>query len=129
MRFCTIVWLTLTGFVCAGPALALTISNLDPKPHTVTVTAGGKSEKLTVESGKEAEAACAGGCTVKLNGDTYQLKGNEAVSIEDSAIFIDSSPDAFVEGLPDIDPDTVPDEPVEEEDVDDEDLEDTDQTE
>jgi hypothetical protein len=45
------------------------------------------------------------------------LKGGEAISIEDGAVFIDSSPDAFVENLPSIDPDTVPDEPAEEEDT------------
>ncbi len=126
MRFHSIAWLAFMGLVYAGPALALTITNIDPKPHTVSVTAGGKTDKLTIEPNKETEAPCEGGCTVKLDGgDTYQLKGGEAVSIDDGAIFIDSSPDAFVEGLPSIDPDTVPDQPEEEEDTGEEDTEDT----
>jgi hypothetical protein len=116
MRLTSVAWLGLFGLLSAGPAFALTISNIDPKAHTVTVTEGGKASKLTIESNKDAEAPCSGGCKVKLeNGEEYQLKGNEAVSIEAGAIFIDSSPDADVEDLPNIDPDTVPDKPVEEE--------------
>jgi hypothetical protein len=118
MRFNTIAWLGLAGLVYSGPALALTITNIDPKPHTVTVTAGGKDNKITIEAQQASEAPCEGGCSVKLeNGEVYQLKGGETISIEDGAIFVDSSPDAFVENPPSIDPDTVPDEPEEEEDT------------
>ncbi len=127
MRYASIAWLTLVSLVHAGPALALTISNIDAKAHDVTVTAGGKDTKLTIDPKQQAEAACAGGCTVKLDsGEQYQFKGEESVSIEEGAMFIDSSPDAFVEGLPAMDPDNMPDEPEEEENVEDE-TEDADQ--
>jgi hypothetical protein len=124
MRFISVASIGLSGLVYAGPVFALTISNIDPKAHTVTVTEGGKASKLTIESNKDAEAPCSDGCKVKLeNGEEYQLKGNEAVSIESGAIFVDSSPDANVEDLPSIDPDTVPDKPAEEEDTGEEDSE------
>ena len=116
MRLTNVAWLGLFSLLSAGPALALTISNIDPKAHTVTVTEGGKANTLTILSKTNAEAPCAGGCKVKLDhGEEYQWKGNEAVSIEAGAIFIDSSPDADVVDLPNIDPDIVPDKPVEEE--------------
>jgi hypothetical protein len=127
MRFTTVAWLGVFGLVQMGPAFALTISNIDPKTHTVTVTEGGKANKLTIDSKKEVEAPCAGGCKVKLdNGEEYQLKGGESVSIEDSAVFVDSSPDAYVEDLPNLDPDNVPDEPQEEDNSGDDDSDDAD---
>ena len=129
MRLISIAWLGFLGLVFAGPAFALTISNIDPAAHIVTVTAGGEAKTLTIEPAKEVEAPCSGGCKVKLDsGEEYQLKGGESVSIEDSAIFVDSSPDAYVEDIPGIDPDTVPDEPAEEDDgsADDQDDADTD---
>jgi hypothetical protein len=95
--------------LCTAPAQALTISNIDPKPHKVTVIAGGSSNELTVEPEKQVDAACSGGCKVKLeNGDEYELKGGETVSIEDGALFVDHSPDADIKDIPDIDPDAPP---------------------
>ena len=74
----------------SGPALALTISNIDPKAHTVTVTAGSDSKDLTIEPAKDVDAHCASGCKVKLeNGEEYELGGEESVSIEGGVIFID----------------------------------------
>jgi len=101
----------LVSFV-AVPAEALTISNADPDPHTVTVTIGADSKDLTVAPEQQVDAPCADGCKVKLeNGEEYDLKGSEAVSIEDGVIFVDSSPDANDEDLPDIDPDAPAAEP------------------
>ncbi len=40
MRVFGIAALSALGLLYAGEAQALTISNLDAKPHTVTVTAG-----------------------------------------------------------------------------------------
>lgn len=127
MKYASVAWLGVFSLVHAGPAFALTISNIDAKAHTVTVTEGGKANKLTIDSKKEAEAPCANGCKVKLeNGEEYQLKGGEDVSIEDNAIFIDSSPDAYVEDLPNLDPDNVPDEPQEDDNSGDDDNDDSD---
>lgn len=106
----------LCGLFPASPALALTISNLDAEPHTVSVTAGDKTEQVKVEAQQTAEPACQGGCKVKLeNDEEYQLKGSEKVSIDGGAIFIDSSPDSDVKDLPDIDPDAVREEPEDDE--------------
>jgi hypothetical protein len=93
----------------SGPARALTISNIDPKPHTVTVTAGSESKDLTVEPSKDVDADCASGCKVKLeNGEQYEFRGDEAVSIEGGVIFIDHSPSMEKADVPDIDPDAAP---------------------
>jgi hypothetical protein len=97
--------------VLAGsdPARALTISNIDPKPHTVSVTAGNESKDLTIEPSKDVDADCASGCKVKLeNGEEYEFHGDEAVSIEDGVIFIDHSPSMEKAEIPDIDPDAAP---------------------
>jgi hypothetical protein len=90
----------------ASPALALTISNADADPHTVTVTAGADSKEVTVAPDQQVDAGCAEGCKVKLeNGEEYDLKGPEQVSIEGGVMFVDHSPDADDEDVPDIDPD------------------------
>jgi hypothetical protein len=95
--------------VCPVPAQALTITNSDPKPHKVTVIAGGSSNELTVEAEKQVDAACSDGCKVKLeSGDEYELKGGETVSIEDGVLFVNHSPDADVKDIPNIDPDAPP---------------------
>ena len=95
--------------LCAAPAQALTISNIDPKPHTVTVMAGSDSKQLTIEAAKEVDAPCSDGCKVKLeNGDVYELTGGEMVSIEDGVMYVDHSPNSDVKDIPDVDPDAAP---------------------
>jgi len=94
--------------LCAGSASALTISNIDAKPHTVTVTAGSDSKEFTIDPAKNVDAPCSDGCKVRLeNGDVYELKGGETVSIEDGVMYVDHSPDADIKDIPDIDPDTA----------------------
>lgn len=106
MRFVSIAGLGVLGLLYAGPAQALTISNVDSDPHTITVTVGSDSTELTIAPEKEVDAPCAEGCKVKLeNGEVYDLKGGEAVSIEGGVIFVDTSPDADDADAPDIDPD------------------------
>ena len=118
MRLSTTAWLCVFLGLAAGPALALTISNLDAEPHTLNVTAGEKAEQVKVEPQKSVEAACSGGCKVKLeNGEEYQFKGSETVSIDGGAMFVDASPDAEVKDLPDLDPDAVQQEPTEDEET------------
>jgi hypothetical protein len=91
----------LVGFLVAStacivfslPASALTISNADPDPHTVTVTAGTDAKQVTVEPDQQVDAVCAEGCMVELeNGEQYQMQGGESVSIEDGVIFVDAAP-------------------------------------
>jgi len=108
MKFVSIAGLGALGLLYAGSAQALTISNVDPDPHTITVTVGSDSKQLTIAPEKEVDAPCGDGCKVKLdNGEEYDLKGGEAVSIEDGVIFVDSSPDANIGDAPDIDPDAA----------------------
>jgi hypothetical protein len=108
MKFVSIAALGVLGLLYDGPAQALTIVNVDPDPHTITVTVGSDSKELTIAPEKEVDAPCGDGCKVKLeNGEAYDLKGGEAVSIEDGAIFVDASPDADDNDAPDIDPDAA----------------------
>jgi len=108
MRLVSTAALGALVLLCAGPASALTISNIDAKPHTVTVTAGSDSKELTIDPAKNVDVPCSDGCKVKLeNGDVYELKGGETVSIEDGVIYVDHSPDADIKDIPDIDPDTA----------------------
>ena len=109
MRVVGLVAFGALVLLCTVPAQALTISNIDPKPQKVTVIAGGSSNELTVEPEKQVDAACSSGCKLKLeNGDEYELKGGEIVSIEGGVLFVDHSPDADVKDIPDIDPDAPP---------------------
>jgi hypothetical protein len=102
----------LVGFLVASaacivfslPASALTISNADPDPHTVTVTAGTDTKQVTVEPDQQVDAVCAEGCMVELeNGEQYQMQGGESVSIEDGVIFVDAAPGSDADEFPDTD--------------------------
>ena len=53
MRLFGIAALGALGFLYAGSAQALTISNLDQKAHAVTVTAGSDSKQVTIEGATE----------------------------------------------------------------------------
>ncbi len=93
MRIATVLGLGALGFLIAPPAQALTISNTDPKPHTVTVKTGGDSAELTIEPDMAVEPPCQTGCIVELeNGEQYEMKGDEEVSIEGGTIFVDAVP-------------------------------------
>lgn len=93
MRIATILGLGVLGVLFSFPAQALTISNTDPDPHTVTVKAGSDSTELIVEPEMAVEPPCTAGCTVELeNGEQYEMKGGEEVSIEGGAIFVDAVP-------------------------------------
>jgi hypothetical protein len=109
MNFVGPAALSALALLCTVPAQALTISNIDAKPHKVTVIAGDSSNELTVEPAMQIDAPCSDGCKVKLeNGDEYELKGGETVSIEGGVLFVDHSPDADVKDIPDVDPDAPP---------------------
>ena len=93
MRIAAILGLGVLGFLIAPPAQALTISNIDPKPHTVTIKAGGDSTELTIAPDTAVEPPCASGCTIELdNGELYEMTGGEQVSIEGGVIFVDVAP-------------------------------------
>jgi hypothetical protein len=93
MRTVTILGLGALGLFFALPAQALTISNTDPDPHTVTVKTGSDSTELTIEPETAVEPPCEPGCTIELeNGEQYEMKGGEEVSIEGGVIFVDAAP-------------------------------------
>ena len=90
MRIASIFGLGVLGMLFAVPAEALTISNIDPDPHTITVKVGSDSTELTIEPQTEVDPPCDKGCTVELeNGEQYEMQGGEQVSIEDGVIFVD----------------------------------------
>lgn len=93
MRTVTILGLGALGLFFALPAQALTISNTDPDSHTVTVKTGSDSTELTIEPETAVEPPCDAGCTIELeNGEQYEMKGGEEVSIEGGVIFVDAAP-------------------------------------
>jgi hypothetical protein len=93
MRTVSIIGFGVLGMFFALPTQALTISNVDPDPHTITVTAGSDSKELTIEPQTEVDPPCDKGCKVELeNGEQYEMKGDELVSIEDGVIFVDDAP-------------------------------------
>ena len=88
MRIVTILGLGAVAMLFALPAEALTISNADPKPHTVTVKSGSDSSEVTIAPRPGGQPTCQSGCTIKLeNGDIYEMKGGEEASIESGALF------------------------------------------
>lgn len=99
MRIATVLGLGVLGMLFILPAQALTISNTDPDSHTVTVKTGGDATELVVEPEMAVEAPCGAGCTVELeNGEQYEMKGGEEVSIEGGSIFVDAVPGGDDEG-------------------------------
>ncbi|MGD9501041.1 MAG: hypothetical protein AB7V40_00970 [Methyloceanibacter sp.] len=89
MRSVRVLGLGLLGLLWALPAQALTVTNTDADPRTVTVKAGSDSSELTVEPGKTAEPECKP-CTIELeNGELYEMEGGEQIVIEDGVIFVD----------------------------------------
>lgn len=93
MRTVSILGLGVLGMFFALPAQALTISNTDPDPHTVTVKTGSDSTELTIAPETAVEPPCQSGCTVELeNGEQYEMKGGEEASIESGVIFVDAAP-------------------------------------
>jgi hypothetical protein len=93
MRTVTVLGLGVFGLFFALPAQALTIWNTDPDPHTVTIKTGSDSTELIIEPETTVEPPCQPGCTVELeNGEQYEMSGNEEVSIEGGAIFVDTFP-------------------------------------
>jgi len=94
MRIVTILGLGAAVMLFALPAEALTISNADPKPHTVTLKSGSDSSELTIAPNQAVVPACQSGCTIVLeNGDIYEMKGGEVASIESGALFVDAVPE------------------------------------
>ena len=93
MKTVTVLGLGALCMLFALPAKALTISNADPKPHTITVKAGSDSTELTIAPDTAVEPPCQSGCTIELeNGELYEMKGGEEASIESGVIFVDAAP-------------------------------------
>ncbi|HEX2446897.1 MAG TPA: hypothetical protein VHK26_01760 [Methyloceanibacter sp.] len=94
MRTVTILGLGAFCLLFALPAEALTISNTDADPHTITVKTGSDSTEVTIAPAAAVEPPCQSGCTIELeNGELYELSGGEEASIESGALFVDAAPD------------------------------------
>jgi hypothetical protein len=104
MKVAKILGLGVLGVLFAVPAEALTITNTDPDPHTITVKTGSDSKELTIEPQAAVDPPCDKGCTVELeSGEQYEMQGGEEVSIEDGVIFVDATPAGDDEGGSDSD--------------------------
>lgn len=109
MRIATILGLGVLGLLFVLPAQALTISNTDADSHTITIKTGSDSTELVVEPDAAVEPPCTTGCIVELeNGEQYEMKGGEEISIEGGVIFVDTVPG---EGDEDEGTAALPDEP------------------
>ena len=61
MRIVMILGLGAVAMLLALPAEALTISNADPKPHTVTVKSGSDSSDVTIPPRQDVQPTCQSG--------------------------------------------------------------------
>lgn len=68
--------LALTGLL-SSQALALTITNRDAKPHSVTVKHGDEEKQLSLPEGAMIEEACDEGCTLRLAGAEDDYAGGK----------------------------------------------------
>ena len=95
MRTVSIFGVGVLATLFALPAEALTISNVDPDPHSITITVGSDRKELTIEPQTEVDPPCDQGCKIELeSGEQYELKGDESASIEDGVLFVDDAPGA-----------------------------------
>jgi hypothetical protein len=80
------------SFVAATEAQALSITNRETTPQTLTVMAGDNKDVVTIDPEQAVEGICNAGCVIQLkNGDEYEFEGTEIVSMEDGALFLDDA--------------------------------------
>lgn len=91
------VALSLSAFLAASAASAVTVTNLDDESRTVTVEEGNSSKDHVVEPGAILEGICPQGCLISIKGvdeDPYELDGPEATVIEDGQLWSEDGNDA-----------------------------------
>ena len=90
----TLVAAGLLSAFTVAPAMALTITNVDPQAHTLTVVENGVTETLTLGPSEFREGLCRTTCSIQVgdtapDGVTYEP--TDIVSIEDGEIYLDGS--------------------------------------
>lgn len=85
--------LAVCVLVSAGqPALAVTLTNRDAKPHLIEVQFKSSRRAHELAPGKSLSGFCPEGCIVRLNESAehdFELEGTERVSIEGGLIYYD----------------------------------------
>jgi hypothetical protein len=87
-------------------AYASSLTNHDDKDWKVTIIEGKAAKTEVLKSSAVLRGICAKGCVVRLNDsqdDEYELKGSEAVSIEDGYLYYDGPPASAVPKADDAD--------------------------
>lgn len=93
MRCCGAVSL-IVGVLISCPAMAVSITNRDDRPHKVTIVDGTKETSHTLLPQGVLEGVCLAPCVLRLNDsadDEYELEGTEVVSIEDGFLYYDGA--------------------------------------
>lgn len=84
------IGLAIAGATC--PAFAISITNNDDKDHTLTVIEGDAKQPQILKPAAKLDGVCLRGCILRIGdseNDTYELEGNEIVSIEDGYLYYD----------------------------------------
>jgi len=102
-----VVAATVTAALLWVPsACASSITNRDGKDWKVTVIEGTTTKDHVLAPSAALKGICQKGCVVRLNDsekDEYELKGSEAVSIEDGYLYYDGPPASAVPKADDAD--------------------------
>ena len=89
LRYATI-GLAIVG--ATFPAFAISITNKDDKDRTLTVIEGDAKQSQLLKPAAKLDGVCLRGCVVRIGdseNDTYELEGNEIVSIEDGYLYFE----------------------------------------
>lgn len=91
MRKNTVIALGAAVLLSAGPAHALTLTNLDGEQR-LQITEGFDEpliQDIVIAAGQTLEGLCGGGCTITLeNGDEASFEGYEVVVLEDGRLTV-----------------------------------------
>ncbi len=88
----------------SASATAASLVNLDKQPHTITIEEGEKSREITVQPEEKLSGLCATECFLAIKGDpdTYQVVGNDEISIEEGQIYFQTDEDDSDDGEDDL---------------------------
>jgi hypothetical protein len=101
-----VVAATVTAALWVPSACASSITNRDDKDWKVTIIEGATTKDHVLAPSAALKGICQKGCVVRLNDnekDDYELKGSEAVSIEDGFLYYDGPPASAVPKAEDAD--------------------------
>lgn len=75
----------------AGSANAVTMTNMDSRPHKLTIVEGDATKTVEIAPNERLENLCASRCEVSLEGDPdpYELESADIVQIEDGQLYFE----------------------------------------